>query len=237
MNRIVRYCIPVLFLSAAILAAQSKPAPAGHWEGSIKVPTGELKVVVDIDRDAKGNWVGDIDVPEQGVKDLPLGDVTVSAEAISFSMTAGPGNPKFNGKLSSEGTILAGDFSQGGGTVPFSLKRTGDAKVSLPPASPTLPDKFVGTWEGKLEAPGASMRIVFHLANKGGTAVGTIDSPDQGASGIPISLITVTGKALQVGVQIIAGEYKGNLGEDGKTITGTWSQGGASLNLALVKKQ
>ncbi len=235
--RMVRFSIPALLLVlASFLTAQSKTAPAGHWEGNIKVPSGDLKVVVDLDRDAKGNWIGDIDLPDQGVKDLPVRDLSVTGDTVTFALPAGPGDPKFNGKLSAEGTALSGDFSQNGGSVPFSLTRTGEAKVVVPASSPSLPEKFVGVWEGKIETPGGSLRIVFHFENKDGAAVGSIDSPDQGASGIPISRMTVDGNAIQVGVQIISGEYKGKLSDDGKTISGDWSQGSATLTLVLAKK-
>ncbi len=235
--RMVRSGISTLLLILApCLTAQSNTSPAGHWEGGIKVPSGDLKVVVDLDRDAKGNWIGDIDIPDQGVKDLPLRDLSVAGDTVTFALPAGPGDPTFNGKVSAEGSVLSGDFSQNGGSVPFTLNRTGEPKVVVSPASPSLPEKFTGVWEGKLEAPGGSLRIVFHFENKDGAAVGSIDSPDQGASGIPISRISVEGSAIQVGVQIISGEYKGRLSDDGKTISGEWSQGGATLALALARK-
>src|SRR5215510_10946025 len=53
-----------------------------------------------------------------------------------------------------------------------------------PPASP--PAGLAGAWEGKLEA-GITLRIVFHF-DKGadGKYTAKMDSPDQGANGIPV---------------------------------------------------
>jgi hypothetical protein len=235
-NQVVRYCVSLLFIFIAISNAQTKVTPAGRWEGSITTPTGALKVIVDLDRDDKGIWIGDIDIPDQGVKDLPLRDVSVSGDAVSFGLPAGPGEPMFKGKVSPDGSTISGDFSQSGSNVPFSLKRTGEAKVNLPGKNPELPEKFTGKWEGKLDTPGGSLSLVFNLSNKDGSAIGTIDSPDQGAVGIPISLISASDSSIKIGVQLVSGEYKGKLGEDGKTLTGDWSQGGQTLPLVLKKK-
>ena len=42
-----------------------------------------------------------------------------------------------------------------------------------------------GAWTGKLQLPGASLRIVLHVkAAAAGAYTATLDSPDQGANGI-----------------------------------------------------
>lgn len=235
MDRFVPFCLCLLMAITAASSAQTKVTPAGHWEGSISAPSGELKVIIDLDRDAKGTWIGDIDLPEQGVKDLPLRNVSVSGESVSFALP-GAGNPTFNGKLSADGSAVAGNFLQGGANMPFSLKRTGDAKIPVPDKIPAIPEKFTGRWEGKLETPVGSISLAINLANKEGSATGTLDSPDQGATGIPISSISVSENSIKIGVKVAAAEYNGKLSEDGKTLTGEWSQGGAALALVLTKK-
>lgn len=236
MKSVVCFCFGLLIVSPAVSAAQTAVSPAGHWEGSIAAPTAALKVIVDLDRDAKGTWIGDIDLPEQGVKDLPLRNVSVSGESVSFGLPAGQGDPMFKGKLSEDGATISGDFFQAGGSVPFSLKRTGAAKVYLPDKIPAIPEKFTGKWEGKLETPVGSYTLVFNLSNKDGSAVGTVDSPDQGAMGIPISMISPAENAIKIALKIVSVEFSGKLSEDGKTLTGEWSQGGGSFALVLAKK-
>ena len=236
MNRVCRSCLILFFALTDLSIAQTNLGPAGHWEGSIKTPVGELKLIVDLDRDANGSWIGDIDIPDQLVKDLPLRNISVTGDSVNFALPAGPGDPVFKGKLSSDGPTISGELSQGGGTVPFSLKRTGEAKVVVPEKIPALPEKFTGRWEGNLDAPGGSLHLVFNLSNKDGLGNGTIDSPDQGAVGIPMSSIVVNDNTVKIGVQVISGGYKGKLSEDGKTLTGEWSQGGATLALVLTKK-
>ncbi len=236
MNRIIRLSFGLLLLVSAMCSAQTKVSPAGHWEGSLSLPSGELKMLVDLDRDAGGTWIGDIDIPQQGVRDLPLKSLTVSGDTVSFALPVGPGDPRFQGKLSDDGSTLSGQFRQGGGDLPLSLKRVGKARVNLPAKNAELADRFTGKWEGVLETPdGGKLRLVFNLTNKEGAAVGTVDSLDQGAIGIPADEISVSGNTIKITVRVVNGGYSGKLSEDGKTLSGEWSQNGGTLSLALTK--
>ena len=221
---------------SAISIAQTKVSPAGHWEGSIKLPTGEMKVTVDLDRDAKGTWIGDLDIPDQGVKELPLRDLFVSDDSVNFGLPGGQGDPLFKGKLSADGTFLSGEFAQAGNSAPFSLKRTGEARVSVPPRIPAVPEKFTGKWEGQLDSSVGPVHLNFNISNKDGSAVGTIDSPDQGAVGIPVSLISASENSLKIEVKFIPAGYNGKLSDDEKTLIGEWSQAGKTYPLVLTKK-
>jgi hypothetical protein len=87
-----------------------------------------------------------------------------------------------------------------------------------------------------LDTPVGSYTLVFNLSNKDGSAVGTVDSPDQGAMGIPISMISPAENAIKIALKIVSVEFSGKLSEDGKTLTGEWSQGGGSFALVLAKK-
>ncbi len=226
------------FLSLGILTillAQTKPAPSGHWEGSIALPDMQLNVIVDLDRDVRGAWTGDIDIPAQGAQDLPLKGIVVSDSSVSFEITIGPGNPRFEGRVSEDGASINGEFIQGGNKFPFSLKRTGEATIRAAIRNPPLSEEYLGKWEGILETPGGKLRLAFHLANTGGSGVGTIDSYDQGAMGIPMSEISASGGLLTLSVRVVGGSYEGKLSEDAKVLTGTWSQGGVSLPLALKR--
>lgn len=93
---------------------------AGHWEGSIEIPGSPLAIDVDL-AESDGQWSGDISIPAQNAKDLPLGDIVVDGDSVSFSITGVPGEPSFSGTLA--GDEISGQFSQGGGSYPFSLSR------------------------------------------------------------------------------------------------------------------
>ena len=234
MKHITNICFCVLVVFSIASVAQTKTSPAGHWEGSVTVPSAELKVLIDLALDADGQWIGDIDMPTRGVTDMPLTGISVSGSAVSFNLL-GPNGPKFQGKLSEDGNSLSGDFTQVGNTFPFTLKRAGEAKVAIPAKNAELPGEFVGKWEGTLETPGGKLRTVFNFANKGGSAIGTIDSPDQGTTGIPMNEISVANGSIKITVPLVKGSYAGKLSQDGKVLTGEWSQGGATLPLVLTK--
>ena len=59
-------------------------------------------------------------------------------------------------------------------------------------------ERLVGSWRGGLEVGGgASLTIVFNISqDAGGTFTGTMDSPDQGAVGIPLTSVTIEGSSV-----------------------------------------
>ena len=113
--------LPALILSGAFLSAQS-PQPSGHWEGTLEIPGSPLQVQVDLSSGRNG-WAGKASIPQQGAKDLPLSQVAVSGRAVSFALAGVPGDPTFQGELNAEGTVLAGQFTQGGQSLPFKLAK------------------------------------------------------------------------------------------------------------------
>lgn len=92
-----------------------------------------------------------------------------------------------------------------------------------------------GDWEGTLKAGGAELRLVLHVKkdDKGGWQA-TLDSVDQGAMAIPITSINFNGGALKFALDAIGGAYEGKLDANRNVISGTWSQGGASLPLEFA---
>lgn len=94
---------------------------------------------------------------------------------------------------------------------------------------------LTGTWVGKLSVAGGSLALVMHFKKQGDGWTGTVDSPDQGAKGIPISSISLEGRNLEVKVDSVMGTYKATVSEDNKTLTGKWSQNNVSLDLVLTK--
>ncbi len=94
-----------------------------------------------------------------------------------------------------------------------------------------------GTWLGTLKVtPTASLRVVFNIErNPDGSFSGTLDSPDQGATGLPISRIAVEDNKITVEATATGGRYEGTLSADGSEMSGQWTQGGASLDLPMKR--
>jgi hypothetical protein len=94
----------------------------------------------------------------------------------------------------------------------------------------------VGDWQGSLTTGGGSLRIVVHIsADKDGNLTATMDSPDQGATGIAVTSVSFKDPDLHFEVQNIGGSYDGKINKDNSAITGTWQQGTASLPLILTR--
>ena len=96
---------------------------------------------------------------------------------------------------------------------------------------------IVGNWEGTLD-PGAQpkKRIVVHIAAaQDGSLSGTIDYPDENASGVMITAITYKEPTLHFESDSNLGVYDGTLSKDSSQINGTWKQGGKGLDLILKR--
>jgi hypothetical protein len=92
------------------------------------------------------------------------------------------------------------------------------------------PSPVVGNWEGTLD-PGAQpkKRIVVHVAAaQDGSLSGTIDYPDESASGALITAINYKSNSGQI-------SYDGTMNKENSEIVGTWKQGASPLRLTLKK--
>ena len=215
--------VVAIFMTSGTAFGQAAPAPSGHWEGAIQIPGQELKIEIDLQNSAD-KWEGTIAIPAQNLKGFPLSGISVKADSISFAMKGVPGDPVFKGTLSKDSKTISGDFSQGGGTIPFAVTRTGDAKIDPVPKSTRVTKDLEGSWEGSLDVDGKILRLILKLANQpNGTATGTLVSVDQGGAEIPVAAVVQTGTQLKVLVPVIVGNYEGEL-KDG-VLTGKWTQG------------
>jgi hypothetical protein len=94
-----------------------------------------------------------------------------------------------------------------------------------------------GIWTGKLELPNSmSLTVVFNLSkDETGNYTSTLDSPDQGAMGIPTESTTINGDSILIKIPAVQGHYNGKIFYDEMNIEGKWFQGGMNLTLVLNK--
>ena len=99
----------------------------------------------------------------------------------------------------------------------------------------------IGSWEGKLDAPGGGqLTVVFHVTRgEDGDLTGSFDSPDQGATGIPLSSVTFDDGTLTMVVSGIPGppSFSGTLSADGTVLSGAFVQLQFEIPLALTKRE
>jgi serine-type D-Ala-D-Ala carboxypeptidase/endopeptidase len=83
---------------------------------------------------------------------------------------------------------------------------------------PAVQGEFVGSL--------GPLHLKLHItAASDGSLAGTLDSPDQGASGLQCTDFHREGRTLSFSVPAVHGNWRGSVDNDGATLTGTWSQG------------
>lgn len=96
--------------------------------------------------------------------------------------------------------------------------------------------EITGIWQGTLQISGMELRIVFHISEKDkGILSATMDSPDQGASGIPTTSVVSINDSLIIRVNSVAGKYEGIINREKDIIAGEWKQSGYTLDLDLKR--
>jgi pimeloyl-ACP methyl ester carboxylesterase len=100
----------------------------------------------------------------------------------------------------------------------------------------TSEQQLAGSWMGSLDAGGIRLRLVFHLTLKDtGQLSATMDSPDQGATGIALGEVHLDGDSLKIDAPAIMGYYQGAISSD-STMAGEWHQAGRVFTLDLKKE-
>lgn len=95
-------------------------------------------------------------------------------------------------------------------------------------------EKFLSSWEGRLEEVGLS--LVFHFEkDEAGNFLAKMDSPDQGAFGIKMDMVTLTESTVYTEMKQFGLSYKGTLVND-TTIDGALTQG-ATFKFILHKQR
>jgi uncharacterized protein len=229
-----------VFGTVACFGVDAAATPAGYWEGAISLPNRELEIRVDLVGDGSTPWKGTIDIPLQGLRGFALGEVKVDGATVAFMLPAIPGEPRFAGKLASDGKVMAGNFTQAGNTFPFQVERR------VKPA-PTIEDKtpaqgvpgtgIAGNWRGSIKTlPGVELRLALELQkNASGQVEGVLVSLDQGSARIPITGFSEKDGSVTFETPSVQGSFAGKMNADGSELAGSWSQMGNSTPLVLKR--
>lgn len=93
---------------------------------------------------------------------------------------------------------------------------------------------ITGQWNGVLKVQGMQLRIVFNISKTGNVYHSTMDSPDQGAKGIPVTTTTFENSKLRLEIAGLRVEYAGELKD--KMIKGIFRQNGMEFPLDLTRE-
>jgi pimeloyl-ACP methyl ester carboxylesterase len=210
----------------------------GTWEGKLSIPGGSLRLVLHVKVSTDGKMSGTVDSPDQGVNGLLVDKFNVKANSFSFEISQV--NGKYAGTLSEDQQMLNGKWSQNGSELSLNLKKEAASPEKEASGQPPLIDSmqvkpFIGIWEGKLELPGASLRLAVHISFSDGVMNATLDSPDQGVKGIVASKVEINGKKIVATLNSIGGTYSGELNAEGSVLEGSWTQMNVTTVLDLKK--
>lgn len=122
-------CLASLSLFALIVNAVGAPAASektgtgieGVWQGTLKPPNAQLRVVFNISKNADGKLAATMDSPDQHSYGIPVSYISFKNGTLHLQSKQVHG--VYTGKLSKDGNELVGDWVQTG-TLPLNLKRT-----------------------------------------------------------------------------------------------------------------
>jgi pimeloyl-ACP methyl ester carboxylesterase len=107
------------------------------------------------------------------------------------------------------------------------------AAVATPEPAATSSRDPRGVWQGKLQG---ALRIVVHVGgDSAGGLTSTIDSPDQGATGLPVSTVSFAHDTLTLELASLGASFAGVMNDEATEIVGEWHQSGQSIPLNLAR--
>jgi hypothetical protein len=229
-----RALVTLAALSAFSVAADTGAPLAGHWEGAISAPLGDVPVAVDLVADTGGKLGGTFSSSSQGLNGFPLWSANIDGDAVKLELKlADPGVRTFDGRLSADGLSIQGQFLIDVYAVPFSLKRRGDARITPPPKSAAIDAKLAGAWRGSLDLAGQSLPLTLTLTNHADrTATGAWSAG--GAPEIPVAISYENG-TLTLTSPVTPASFTGTLSADGTQISGMLNEGAKPILVVFTR--
>jgi uncharacterized protein len=203
---------------------------AGDWQGILNAGGVQLHLVLHINKDSTGSLTAILVSPDQSSKGMPVSSISIKDSKLKFAVDRIQGS--YQGKLNADATKISGTWYQGA-FFDLDFKRANPLQNTSP--KPAAPSDIDGAWMGAIDTGVAKLTCVFHITNTADGLTATMDSPDQGASGIPVTTVTRNGPTLKMQLEGIGGVFDGKISTDLTTIDGTWNQSGRSFPLLLKR--
>jgi hypothetical protein len=105
------------------LCAESFASFAGKWSGKLTTPQATINLVIRFEVNNGGQYVGFIDIPDQGLKGIPLAEADLTAGKLTTKASGAP--VQFQGTLSGKTLVgqWIGQSPQGPISTPLTLTR------------------------------------------------------------------------------------------------------------------
>jgi len=151
----------------------------GIWEGKLKVPGSELRIVFKILKNPEGTLTATLDSPDQGVTDIPVEEVIFIDNTLHLEIKSAGG--VFEGKVSEDSLVIEGEWKQSGQALPLMLKRADKAVEILRPQVPKKP------------YPYKEEEVIYENKDAGISLTGTLTLPFGDAPSPAVLLISGSG--------------------------------------------
>jgi pimeloyl-ACP methyl ester carboxylesterase len=152
----------------------------GIWQGQLKVPGAELRIVFKVSENQIGNLKASLDSPDQGAKDINVDTVIYNDGNIRFEVKIV--NGYYEGKFNSDSNSISGNWHQNGYTFPLSLKKIEKVEEVKRPQEPKPPFPY------KVED------VIYENKTAGIKLGGTLTLPESGEQFAAVLLITGSGQ-------------------------------------------
>jgi uncharacterized protein len=179
--RLFAHCVlPVscLLLLASGCKTSAAKGVEGLWQGMLKVPGTELRVVFHINKAADGKLAATMDSPDQSATGIAVDECAFSKGKLTLTAKAIGGG--FEGTMKNDSTI-DGKWSQAGMSLPLVLKRIEKLEQTNRPQEPTKP------------YPYTEELVTVENKAAGITLAGTLTEPEAGGPFPAVVLITGSG--------------------------------------------
>jgi CubicO group peptidase (beta-lactamase class C family) len=200
-------------MSALTLPVDAQPAPTvqGDFSGTLA----SLRLQLHITATTDGTLSGTLDSPDQGTMGIPCNDFRLEGEKLSFSVPSVHGS--WSGSIQNAGATLSGTWTQGS-AMPLTFTRD----TFVPASTPSAVDGF---WLGVLKTASQSLRLQITVkSDAAGHELCTLDDLDQGALGLPCGNVSYSERRFSFDVPSVKARWTGKLSEDGKSLSGDWTQ-------------
>jgi RNA polymerase sigma factor (sigma-70 family) len=214
----------------------------GYWKGTLQAGVA-LRVVFKIAEPTNGQFVAELDSLDQGVNNVVVS--SVSYDRPDVRMDIGLIDGVFQGKLSDDGSKIAGTWIQARIPLALTLERadpeTDQAEKAAAAAreaekdySHIGPNDVTGHWRGVIDVKGTKAAVVLNIARfPNGDLSGSLGTAGQAAAGMQAEETRFTAPDVHVAWNNIGASFDGKI-QNGK-MSGQWKIRGMAFPLDLER--
>ncbi len=236
----IKVMLSILFLLVAIPAVAQVQEPGADepatdsgndpvWFGVLDAGTARVRLQLSFQRDAEGNWTGEVISLDQNNARLPITEMSIDDDSGHVLFKIKSAIATFEGDFNEMRTEIKGTWKQGPYSLPLTFRKV----------DRILERHHVETWTGTLQAGPRRFRFQLRIfEDEAGERTAVLDSYNETQLGLPVDLVAGDGdspRRFGFRLAVSNADYEGQISEDGTTISGTWKQNGQELPLEFKR--